>query len=74
MIVGCGDEGQVKKVKGIGSVGKVKITKVIRVGEQRNGCKGVISGVPLCVSMKQLVDNVKVRNSAIKSAKRMTRE
>lgn len=31
LLVCCRDEGQVKKVKGIGSVGKVKITKVIRV-------------------------------------------
>ena len=30
------------------SVGKMKVTKTVKVGEQRNtGCKGVITGVPL---------------------------
>ena len=62
-----------RKAKEMNSVGKLKVIKVVRVGEQRDGCKGVIAGVPLSVNMKQLVDNLKVRNRAVRSAKRMTR-
>uniref|UniRef100_A0A0E9RPP5 Uncharacterized protein n=1 Tax=Anguilla anguilla TaxID=7936 RepID=A0A0E9RPP5_ANGAN len=63
-----------EKAKKMSSVGKAKVAKVVRVGEQRGGgCKGVISGLPLVVSMKQLVENLRVRNRLVKSAKRMTR-
>ena len=55
-------------------VGKVKVAKTVRVGEKGAGeSKGVIAGIPLSVGMKELVDNLKVRNSTVRNAKRMTR-
>lgn len=36
--------------------------------------RDVISEKPLCVNMRELVENLQVRNTAIKSARRMTRQ
>lgn len=47
----------------------------MKVGEQKpSGCKGVISGVPLSVSMKELVEHMKACNNTVKDAKRMNEE
>ncbi len=55
-------------------VGKVKVTKTVRVGEQKpSGGEGVITGVPLSVTMRELVVNLRVCNSAVKDVGRMTR-
>lgn len=54
------------------SVGKIKVTKVVRAGgEKDESCKGIMAGVPL-MGMKEIVENLRVRNGSIKSAKRMT--
>lgn len=46
----------------------------MRAGQQRySGCKGVIYGVPLTVNMGELVENLRVRNSSMKSVNRITR-
>ena len=53
------------------------MSRVVRVGEQKfngcSGCKGVISGVPISVSIREVVENLRLRNSSVKSVKRMTR-
>ena len=47
----------------------------MKVGEQRNtGCKGVITGVPLGIGMKDLVGNLKMRNITVKDVTRMTND
>lgn len=74
LLIGCSSEVQVIKAKKMTVIGKIKVIKVVRVGEQRsNGSKGVISGVPLNVSMRELMENLKVREGSVKSVKRMTR-
>ena len=53
----------------------MKVTKTVRVGEQRSlGCKGVITGVPLGISMKVVMENLRIRNTTVKDVKRMTRD
>lgn len=74
LLIGCSSEEQVVKAKKMTCIGKIKVFKVVRVGEQRiNGSKGVISGVPLNVSMRELMENLKVREGSVKSVIRMTR-
>lgn len=74
LLIGCNSDVQMERAKKLATVGKVKVSKVVKVGEHRpNGDKGVISGVPLGVYMKDLVENLQVRNSAVKGAKRMTK-
>lgn len=56
------------------SVGKIKVVKVMRVGEKRTDSgRGVISGLSLTVNMKELVKNLRMHNGSVKNAKRMTR-
>jgi len=53
LLIGCNTKTQVEKARKMVSVGKMKVTKTVRVGEQRTfGCQGVITGVPLGISMK----------------------
>lgn len=74
LLIGCSSEKQMEKAKRMSSVGKVKVAKVVRVGgEKVESCKGIMAGVPLMVGMKEIVENVRIRNGAVKSAKRMTR-
>lgn len=74
LLVGCNNEIQVEKGKKMSCVGKIKIVKVVRVGEKRiGGSKGVIYGIPLTVNMKELVENLRMKNRSVKSAVRMTR-
>lgn len=52
LLIGCSTEAQMEKAKKMSNIGKIKVSKVVRVGEQRaGGCKGVISGLPFSVSM-----------------------
>lgn len=39
-----------------------------------SGSKGVITGIPLSVNMRELVENLKVHSSSVRNAKRMTRK
>lgn len=56
---GCSTEAQTENPNKMSSVGKVKLPKMVRVGEKRrNGCKGVMFGIPITVSMKELVENL----------------
>lgn len=73
LLIGCNTETQVEKARKMVSIGKMKVTKTVKVGEQNRGCKGVITGVPLGISTKTLVGSLKVRNAAVKDVKRMTR-
>ncbi|XP_014891407.1 uncharacterized protein LOC106949576 isoform X3 [Poecilia latipinna] len=74
LLIGCNSEGQVEKAKKLGGLCKVKIRAVVKVGEKiNNESKGIITGVPLSVNMKDLVENLKERNKEIKGARRMTR-
>ena len=73
MLIGCNTETQVEKAWKMVSVGKMKVTKTVKVGEQSIECKGVITGVPLDISMKTLVRSLKMRNATVKDVKRMTR-
>ncbi|XP_045913420.1 uncharacterized protein LOC123975742 [Micropterus dolomieu] len=71
LLVGCNNEVQMEKAKKMSCVGKIKI---VRVGEKRSGgSKGVIYGIPLTVNMKELVENLRMKNRSVKSAVRMTR-
>lgn len=72
LLIGCNTETRVEKAWKMVSIGKMKVTKTVKVGEQNSGCKGVITGVPLGISMKTLVGSLKVRNAAVKDVKRMT--
>ena len=66
LLIGCNTEIQVDKAQKMVSVGKMNVTKTVKVGEQRNiGCKGI--------SMKDQVGNLKMRNITVKDVKRMTR-
>lgn len=74
LLVGCNNEVQMEKAKKMSCVGKIKIVKVVRVGEKINGgSKGMIYGIPLTVNMKELVENLRMKNRSVKSAVRMTR-
>lgn len=74
LLVGCNNEVQMEKAKKMSCVGKIKIVKVVRVGEKINGgSKGMIYGIPLNVNMKELVENLRMKNRSVKSAVRMTR-
>lgn len=69
LLIGSSSEGQIERVQKLQVVGKVRVTKMVRVGEKKVGCKGMIYGVPLTVDMKELVANLKVNREAVKSAK-----
>lgn len=74
LLIGCSSQEQMGKAKKMIDIGNIKISKVVRVGEQRSSrCTGVISGVPITVSMQSLVENMRVQNRSVKSAKRMKR-
>lgn len=61
LLIGCNNEGQIEKAKKMSCIGKIKVDKVIRVGERRmGGSKEVIYGIPLTVNMKELVENMRV--------------
>lgn len=63
-----------EKVRKLTTVGKIKVLKVVRVGEKKiNGCKGVIYGVPVHVNIKELVESIKVENGTVKGVRRMMR-
>lgn len=54
---------QLKASKKMTCVEKVKISKVLRKAKQRvSGYNGVISEIPLTVSMKELEENLRVWN------------
>ena len=73
LLIGCNTEEEVEKVKKLASVGKVKISRVVQVGEKRfSGCKGVVFGISLNVSMKVLMENLKVRTNSVKNVRRLT--
>lgn len=44
---------------------------MVKLGE--HGSRGVIYGIPITVSMKDLVKNLKARCGAVKDARRLTR-
>lgn len=49
-----------------------KMSLVFPVGGKRiRGCKGVISGVPFGVNMRELVENLRGRNATVKNVERM---
>lgn len=74
LLIGCSSGKQIEKAKKMSSVGKVKVAKVVRVGgEKAESCKGIMAGVPLMVNIKEIVENLRMRNGSVKSAKRMTR-
>lgn len=69
LLIRCNNEGQMEKSKKISFIGKIK---VIRVGERKAcGSKGLICGILLTVNMK--VENMRLQNSSVNSAVRMTR-
>lgn len=71
LLIGCNTEKQVDKARKVQSVRKVKVVKTVKVGEQRSyGGKGVITRVPISVSMSELIENLKVLNSPIKNDKK----
>lgn len=44
LFIGCNSDAQIDKAKTLAMVGKIKVLKVVKVGEQRpNGGRGVIS-------------------------------
>lgn len=52
LLIGCNSDGQIEKARKLGSVGKVKVLKVVKVREQRtSGGQGVISRVPLSATI-----------------------
>lgn len=54
---------QVENAKKMTSVGKVKVSRVVRAWEKRlSRCKGVIAVAPPSVNMRELVENLKVKN------------
>jgi len=74
LLVGCNNEVQMEKAKKMSCIGKTKVVKVVRVGEKINaGSKGVMYGIPLTINMKELVENLRMKNRSVKSAVRMTR-
>lgn len=74
LLVGCNTEVQVERARKLVGVCKVKVKTTARVGERStSGNKGVIVGVPLNVNMKDLMENLKLRNGEVKGARRMTR-
>lgn len=75
LLVGCSNEEQVGKAKKLSSLGNIKVSKVAKVGDRSapQGCRGVITRVPLEVEMKELVLNLQIRDKTVKSARRMTR-
>lgn len=74
LLIGCNNKDQMEKARKLTSVGKIKVLKVVRVGEKRtNGCKGVIYGVPIHVNVREIVESIKVENSTVKSVRRMTK-
>lgn len=74
LLIGCNSEQQVKNAKEMTRVEKVRVARVVRVGEKRDeGCKGIISGIPVSVGMTELVENLQIRNKTVKSARRMTK-
>ncbi|XP_041927035.1 uncharacterized protein LOC121690512 [Alosa sapidissima] len=71
LLIGCVSEEQVGRAEKLQTVGKTKVVKSVKVGDQ--GSKGVIYGIPLSVDMKELVKNIKEKCDAVQSAKRLTR-
>ncbi|XP_056270945.1 uncharacterized protein LOC130194087 [Pseudoliparis swirei] len=74
LLVRCANEEQLEKALGLKEIVKMKVLSTGRVGAQKGGGKGVITGVPVSVDMEELKRNLK--GGAIVNAQRMkmTRE
>lgn len=74
LLIGCNNEVQTVKARKLANVGKIKVLKVVRVGEKRiSGCKGVIYGVSNRVNVREPMESIKMRNGTVKSVRRLTR-
>lgn len=74
LIIGCADELQMALAKQLTMIGKNRVVRVVRVGEQRlQKCRGVISGVALGVEEQELKENLVARGINILNIKRMTK-
>lgn len=60
LLVRCADDGQMKKALNIKDIAKCKVENTGRVGmRKKDGRVGVITGVPLSVTMGELMKNIK---------------
>lgn len=60
LMVRCADAMQMEKALKVKEIGKCKVENTGRVGARReDGCIGVITGVPMNVSMEELKKNIK---------------
>ena len=75
LLVRCANEEQLEKALNLKEIGKLKVASTGRVGAQNGGgCKGVITRMPMSVSMEELKRNLKGGKIMSALSMKMTKE